>query len=119
MTLWTLTRLIWSDLMRLNKYMQNVLIGGAAALIAGAHFLPGTDKDGPVMAAATAMVSGKPAADSSVEAAPAAAASAATAEANTALAALSSLVRPLSSSQALEDAFHSYFAYKTAHPDEV
>src|SRR5262245_19468349 len=37
----------------------------------------------------------------------------------TALAALSSAVRPLSHPKALEDAFHAYFAYKAAHPDEV
>ncbi|MEO6529034.1 MAG: murein L,D-transpeptidase catalytic domain-containing protein, partial [Gemmatimonadaceae bacterium] len=36
-----------------------------------------------------------------------------------ALEAFSSAVRPLSRPEALKDAFRSYFAYKTAHPDEV
>jgi hypothetical protein len=36
-----------------------------------------------------------------------------------ALDAFSNAVRPLSHPRALEDAFHSYFAYKAAHPDEV
>lgn len=103
--------------MRLNKYMQNVLIGGAAALIAGAHFIPGTDKDGPVMAAATAIVTGKPAADSAVLAS--STANAASLETSTALAAFSALVRPLSSPVALQDAFHSYFAFKAEHPEQV
>jgi hypothetical protein len=36
-----------------------------------------------------------------------------------ALGALQNVVRPLSDSRALTDAFRSYFAYKTAHPDQV
>src|SRR6202022_1519368 len=36
-----------------------------------------------------------------------------------ALEALNGAVRPLSQPQALEKAFRSYFAYKTAHPDDV
>jgi hypothetical protein len=36
-----------------------------------------------------------------------------------AIAALADAVEPLSSPLALEDAFRSYFAFKTAHPDEV
>ncbi|MEO5904671.1 MAG: murein L,D-transpeptidase catalytic domain-containing protein, partial [Gemmatimonadaceae bacterium] len=33
--------------------------------------------------------------------------------------ALGGLVEPLSHPRALEEAFHGYFAYKTAHPDDV
>jgi len=36
-----------------------------------------------------------------------------------ALNALASAVRPLSHPKALEDAFHAYFAYKAAHPEDV
>lgn len=36
-----------------------------------------------------------------------------------ALTALASAVRPLSHPKALEDAFHAYFAYKAAHPEDV
>jgi hypothetical protein len=38
---------------------------------------------------------------------------------NAAVGALGSAVRPLSHPQALATAFRSYFAFKTAHPDEV
>src|SRR6266508_6972027 len=37
----------------------------------------------------------------------------------TALGAFETVVRPLSDSRALTDAFRSYFAYKSAHPDQV
>jgi hypothetical protein len=40
-------------------------------------------------------------------------------ETKNALAALAAAVRPLSHPKALEDAFHSYFAYKAMHPNDV
>lgn len=48
-----------------------------------------------------------------------AAAAAVTAESQRALSALSPAVGQLSDSRALETAFHAYFAYQAAHPDEI
>jgi hypothetical protein len=48
-----------------------------------------------------------------------AAATAIAAATRRAIATLADAVRPLSSPRALEDAFRSYFAFKTAHPNEV
>lgn len=101
--------------MRRPKYLQNVVIGAAAVLIAGSHFVPGHDQPGPVLTAATSFVTGRAAAEPSAPVVTTGAA----AEAQTALAALSGSVRQLSRPEALSDAFRGYFAYKTAHPDEV
>jgi hypothetical protein len=104
--------------MRYPKYMQNVLIGSAAALIAGGAVLPNHQQSGPVLEAATAFVTGSSAKAGStyVDGTPAAEVASAT---KLALSTLSSAVTHLSGPQALEDAFHSYYAYKTEHPDEV
>jgi len=103
--------------------MQNVLIGAAAVLVAGTQLLPDHEQQGPVLAAATAFVTGQPltASAGAAPAVPTSTASANAVESHTqaAVAALSSRVRTLSSSQALEDAFHSYFAFRAEHPDEV
>lgn len=101
-----------------KKYVQNVLIGSAAALFAGTGFIPGAQKSGPVMTAAASFVSGSPV-SRTTDAAASSPASALTAETKSALSALSSMVKPLSSPLALEDAFRSYFAYKSAHPADV
>src|SRR5205809_684356 len=104
--------------MLLEKYLQNTLIGTAALVVAAAHFVPGAEKPGPVTAAVVA-------AARAPLLAPASAAKTAevgnpvAAKTKAALAALSALVRPLSHSQALEDAFRSYFAFKNAHPEQV
>lgn len=109
--------------MRTSRRLQNVLIGAAAVLVAGTQLLPDHEQQGPVLAAATAFVTGQPltASPGATPAVPtsAASASAVESEAQDAVAALSSKVRKLSSSQALQDAFHSYFAFKAEHPDEV
>jgi len=96
--------------------IQSVLIGAAALLITGARFVPHSDATGPVLRTAGAIVNG-PAATSSMLAAGSTGAIATTT--NAAVAALAHVVRPLSHPHALEDAFRSYFAYKTAHPGEV
>jgi hypothetical protein len=96
--------------------MQNVLIGATAALFAGSRFVPGADKPGPVLTAATEIVTGKPA-TAAPDSAVALAGSAVAAE--VAVNALASLVRPLSHPNALQDAFKSYFAYKAEHPEDV
>ena len=105
--------------MRPPKYLQNVLVGASALLFAGSYFVSPAQREqnGPVLNAAVSMVSVKPA-----EAAPAPATSATgtlPAATKTALDAFSGAVRHLSRPQALESAFRSYFAFKTAHPNEV
>jgi hypothetical protein len=95
--------------------MQNVLIGATAALFAGSRFVPGADQPGPVLTAATEIVTGKPAATPSS----AVATTGSSAAAEVAVNALSALVRPLSHPNALQDAFKSYFAYKAEHPEDV
>ena len=107
--------------MRPRKYLVNALIGGAAVLFVGAHFVPGADKPGPVMTAAKAIVSGKvDSAAGTVSASSAEAEKGGVAtEVKEALAALSSAVGPLSRPEALDDAFRSYFAFKSAHTGEV
>jgi hypothetical protein len=99
-----------------RKYLQNVLIGGVAVLFGGARLIPGAEQNGPIVTKAISIVSGKSAVSDTSRLD-----SAATkpSRVSLALGALQNVVRPLSHSEALEDAFRSYFAYKTAHPDEV
>ena len=105
--------------MRASTIIQNALLSASALLIAGAHFAPNSDHNGPVLDAAVSFVGGSrdtsstAIADSSVEAGSLAGLT------RSALAAFTGAVRPLSRPEALESAFRSYFAYKAAHPDEV
>src|SRR3954471_13385961 len=100
--------------MRPPRYLQNVLLGASALSIAGAHFVGSHEQqNGPVLAAAVAFVSPK----SPVTNAPATGSVAEFTRA--ALDKVAGAVRPLSQPRALEDAFRSYFAYKTAHPADV
>src|SRR3954471_24518152 len=101
--------------MRRPKYLQNVLIGATAVLVAGSHFVPGHEQSGPVVTAATEFVIGKPAAPAESKVATSEVAGAA----NAAPVACSSSVHKPSRPEALEDAFRSYFAYKTSHPNEI
>lgn len=96
-----------------DKYLLNVLVGGSALLFAGAQFTPGADESGPVLNAAVAFVSATSSGDVTEDG------GGVSGVTRTALNALSGVVRPLSRPQALETAFRSYFAYKTAHPNEV
>lgn len=102
--------------MRYPKYMQNVLIGAAAVVLVGSHFVPAANQSGPVLTAATSFVTGQPAATTTTAETPNSGLALLTANA---LEAFKTVVRPLSNSNALNDAFTSYFAYKAAHPDEV
>jgi hypothetical protein len=105
-----------------GKYLQNVLVGAAAVVVAGALFAPGHDSSGPVLTAATSFVTGAAAAPKDSVLASAATMSSSNAlasETRTALSALAMAVRPLSHPQALTDAFRSYFSFKAAHPTEV
>lgn len=102
--------------MRPPRYLQNVLVGTTALLFAGARLVPDQKQSGPVLNAAVSFVSAP-----SVTAAKASAngSDAIAAVTRTALDALTGAVRQLSRPAALEDAFHSYFAYKSAHPSDV
>jgi hypothetical protein len=97
--------------------MQNVLIGATAVLFAGAALVPGKDQPASVLTRTTTYVSGKISAPDPARADPGT--STLATETKTAIAALGSLVRPLSHPQALADAFRSYFAFKSTHPDQV
>jgi hypothetical protein len=95
--------------LKLPKYVGNVLIGTTAVVFAGgAYLLPEHATNGPVLTAAVEFVAPK--------AEPASSLSSLTASA---VEAFAGSVTKLSDSRALEDAFRSYFAYKTAHPRDV
>jgi hypothetical protein len=101
--------------MRSPRSLQHAVVGLTALVFAGAYAIPGNDRQGPVLAAAVEMVSprtvtvsGGDVSSGSVDAVT-----------KSALEAFAGAVRPLSRSHALEDAFRSYFAYRTEHPDEV
>jgi hypothetical protein len=100
--------------MRPPKYIQNVLLGATAVALVGTHFVPGTNQSGPVLTAATALVTG-----TTGPAATPAPTTALAANVQAALGALSGSVAQLSHPKALDDAFRSYFAFKTAHPTDV
>jgi hypothetical protein len=102
-----------------RKYLQNALIGGVAVAFGSTQVIPAARERGPVATTAMSIVTGgllgtdtlKPI----VPFAPPVSASPVT----IALGAFRTVVRPLSHSLALTDAFRSYFAYKSAHPDQV
>jgi hypothetical protein len=93
--------------------VENGVLGAIALVFAGARMTPDVQTSGPVMNAAVAFVTEKPSAPTTE------ATNRMTASVAAAVDAFDGLVRPLSDSRALEDAFKSYFAYKTAHPEQV
>jgi hypothetical protein len=99
--------------MNMTKLAGNVLVGVTALGFAAGKYIPGHDQSGPVLTAAVEFVAPKPA--------PAAApAAGGVAEMTTsAVTTLGSLVKQLSQPKALESAFRGYFAFKSAHPDQV
>jgi hypothetical protein len=99
--------------MRPPRYLQNVLLGASALLVAGAHFVPDRQRNGPVLTAAVSFVAPEQ------PDAPASSGSVVATFTKAALEKFAGAVRQLSQPRALEDAFRSYFAYKTAHPDDV
>lgn len=104
--------------MRPATILQNALLGASALLIAGAHFVPDRDHNGPILNAAVSLVAGK--GDSAVVAPDSTDAGGMLASlTRSALDAFAGAVQPLSRPQALESAFRSYFAFRAAHPDEV
>jgi len=106
--------------MRPAAFIQNALLGTSALLIAGAHFAPKNDRNGPVLEAAVSFVGGEVdtnvanVADSTVTTS-----STLASLTRSALSAFTGVVKPLSRPEALESAFRSYFAFKAAHPDQV
>ncbi|HEY4305046.1 MAG TPA: murein L,D-transpeptidase catalytic domain family protein [Gemmatimonadaceae bacterium] len=103
--------------MRFPKYLPNVLIGATAVVLVGSRFVPGANQPGPVVTAATSFITGDKSHETSAVASEGTGAVSLLTQ--TALAAFTGSVTKLSHPQALEDAFKSYFAYKTVHPDEI
>lgn len=104
-----------------SKHLQSALVGVCALLFTAGEFAPGsaaTRKAGPVLNAATSWLMGRGISDSDSVAQPRAPSALATAT-RRAVGALSTVVGPLSSPEALRDAVRSYFAFKETHPDEV
>ena len=99
-----------------RKYFQNALVGGVAVLFGGAQLIPGASENGPIVTSAISIVTGNSAAGDTSRSQTSAPRISMVA---TALGAFQGLVRPLSHSRALEDAFKSYFAYKSEHPHDV
>ena len=90
-----------------QRLFETTLIGAAAVLIAGSNLrLPERQ---PVVATPSAATTANTTIDSAIVASPT----------SRALTAFSSMVRSLSSPKALESAVKSYFAFKSAHPNEV
>jgi L,D-transpeptidase-like protein len=94
-----------------SRIWQNMFVGATATLFIGARFA--SYRNSIPASATTAVI-------------PVEAVSSDSAKANgisrqvaAAVAALGNLVHPLSHPRALEDAFQSYFAFKSAHEDEV
>lgn len=92
--------------------VKNVLLAATAAAFIGAPRIPAFNQNGPLLNSAITFVTTR---DSSVLTPLVAPKS----ENETALSALKNVVGPLSHPLALEEAFHGYFAYKTAHPADV
>lgn len=98
----------------LRHLTSNVLMGATAVLFGTAHIAAGNRIASAVVAAAPLAPAESGASDSV-----ASATGMLSTRAKAALAALSSSVSRMSDPRALEDAFHSYFAFKSAHPDDV
>ena len=102
-----------------KKYLQNVLIGGVAAVFGGTQMIPNPDPSGPAATTAISILTNRPVADTAVRLPLGSGVAAPKSKVIAALESLQGIVRPLSSSHALEDAFRSYFAFKAAHPEQV
>jgi hypothetical protein len=107
--------------MRKGFLIQNALLGASALVVAAGYAMPNRDHTGPVLNAAATFVKGT--ASSTTPAATTGATTTSDGEVSdvttTALNAFSGIVRGLSRPEALETAIKSYFAFKSAHPDEV
>ncbi|HKY96362.1 MAG TPA: murein L,D-transpeptidase catalytic domain family protein [Gemmatimonadaceae bacterium] len=97
-----------------KKSLQNAIIGGVAVLFGGTRMMPANDQNGPVLTKAISVVAGAHADTMKTDSAPIS-----KSKVTLALESFQNTVRPLSSSRALGDAFRSYFAYKSVHPEDV
>ena len=110
------------DNMARPKMLQNVLIGATAALFVGGRYMLPSHTQGPVMATVASIATGEVSAASTPATTTAKAITAApglAGEVKSALDAFSTIVPKLSSPQALNDAIGAYYAFKTAHPNDV
>ena len=97
--------------------LLHALLAATAAILVGGQLLDGQAEPGPVTAATVAYVRGEAA---TLDIAGAVRArGAARGEAESALEVLAPAVATTSHPRALADAFRSYFAYRTAHPERV
>ena len=99
------------------RYLKGALLGLVALAFTGARVAPGQADTGSTVRPLAYLSSSRTANPDSGDAKTAATGIAAAT--HRAIDALAESVRPLSSPHALEDAFRSYFAFKTAHPGEV
>ena len=102
-----------------RKYLQNILIGGVAVLFGGTRMMPSNDQNGPIASKAIEIMSRGPVVLADTSLIGSAISTIKVSKVASALNAFQTAVQPLSDSHALEDAFKSYFAYKTAHPNDV
>ena len=100
--------------MKLSNYLKHGVVGAVALTLAGAQFAPGADPQHATLFGVAPAVAGTRLTTSSHK--PSGSLLEKTAAAVTAFAAA---VRPLSHPRALEVAFHSYFTFQAAHPEEV
>src|SRR3954465_3111594 len=99
-----------------RTYWQNGLIGATAALFGGAMLHRAPEQPGPAMRVVSSIVAGGPATSSTT---PSTTTGSASAQVSTALKAFASVAKSLSSPSALAAGVRSYFAFKSAHPNDV
>jgi hypothetical protein len=100
-----------------RRYFQNAFIGGLAVVFGSTHLVPAARENGPIATNAVSIVTGGTPAKTDTSAARVT--TNAPSKLGSALSAFQSVVRPLSHPRALSDAFGSYFAYRSAHPDQI
>jgi hypothetical protein len=98
--------------LKLTNYFKHGLFGAVALILAGARLVPGTGPERPTFGAAPVMAEPVASANKAVV-------GSLLEKTTSAVRAFAAAVRPLSHPKALELAFHSYFTYQAAHPNEV
>jgi L,D-transpeptidase-like protein len=100
--------------MRKENIVKNAVLGMTAAAFVGAPFSPRNNVNGPVLTAAVSLVTVNDTTSplKTFE-------THRKTDAELAVAAFGNVVTSLSDPRALSDAFTGYFAYKTAHPEDV
>ena len=100
--------------MNQRNILQNAVVGGVALVFGSAQVVPGAQDHGPIVSTAISIMSGNAGDTAVTDTTPAQ-----PSKVSLALGAFQGIVRSLSHSRALSDAFNSYFAYKAVHPEEV